>query len=184
MNFEEGHRLIFSDGKAVPVVDISILDDDASADRVDALVDSFGALHVGVNIGMNLPQRMRALYSSGSEVNFRLSAGGPGADGEDDIPGDKRVPICGFGQGIRALEHHPAAVPFRRSVCYRWQPDKLWLLLPAMRRILGHERPGRQAGPNGAEAAGIERWRRCRLRPRGLGLGCGQLRSRRLLPIC
>lgn len=64
MNFEEGHRLIFSEGKPVPLVDIGILDDDASADRVDALVDSFGALHVGVNIGMNLPSRMQALYSS------------------------------------------------------------------------------------------------------------------------
>ncbi len=70
MNFEEGHRLLFSDGKAVPLVDISILDDDASADRIDALVDSFGALHVGVNIGMNLPQRMRALYSSGARSSF------------------------------------------------------------------------------------------------------------------
>jgi hypothetical protein len=70
MNFEEGHRLIFSDGKAVPVVDISILDDDASADRVDNLVDSFGALHVGVNVGMNLPQRMRALYSNGVRSSF------------------------------------------------------------------------------------------------------------------
>jgi hypothetical protein len=65
MNFEEGHRLIFSDAKAVPVVDISILDDDASADRLDGLVDSFGGLFVGINIGMNLPQSMRALYSSG-----------------------------------------------------------------------------------------------------------------------
>ena len=70
MNFEEGHRLIYSDGKAVPVVDISIIDDDASADRVDALVDCFGSLHVGVNIGMNLPQRMRALYSSGARSNY------------------------------------------------------------------------------------------------------------------
>jgi hypothetical protein len=70
MNFEEGHRLIFSEGKAVPVVDISILDDDASADRVDALVDKFGALQVGVNIGMNLPQRMKALYSSGARSPF------------------------------------------------------------------------------------------------------------------
>lgn len=70
MNFEEGHRLIFSQGKGVPVVDISILDDDASADRVDALVDGFGALLVGVNVGMNLPQRMRALYSSGVRSAF------------------------------------------------------------------------------------------------------------------
>ena len=70
MNFEEGHRLIFSDGKAVPVVDISILDDDASADRMDALVDGFGTLHVGVNVGMNLPQRMRALYSNGTKSSF------------------------------------------------------------------------------------------------------------------
>ena len=70
MNFEEGHRLIFSDGKAVPVVDISILDDDASADRVDNLVDSFGALNVGVNVGMNLPQSMRALYSNGARSAF------------------------------------------------------------------------------------------------------------------
>jgi hypothetical protein len=66
MNFEEGHRLIFSEGNGTPLVDISIIDDDASADRVDALVDSFGGLHVGVNIGMNLPQRMRALYSNGT----------------------------------------------------------------------------------------------------------------------
>lgn len=70
MNFEEGHRLIFSEGKAVPVVDISIIDDDASADRVDALVDKFGALQVGVNIGMNLPQKMKALYSSGVRSTF------------------------------------------------------------------------------------------------------------------
>jgi hypothetical protein len=70
MNFEEGHRLIFSDGKAVPVVDISILDDDASADRMDDLVDSFGAVHVGINVGMNLPQRMRALYSNGTRSAF------------------------------------------------------------------------------------------------------------------
>ena len=65
MNFEEGHRLIFSEGKAVPVVDISIIDDDASADRVDALVDKFGALQVGVNIGMNLPQKMKAPIPAG-----------------------------------------------------------------------------------------------------------------------
>jgi hypothetical protein len=70
MNFEEGHRLIFSDGKAVPVVDISLLDDDASADRVDNLVDSFGMLHVGVNVGMNLPQKMRALYSNGARSAY------------------------------------------------------------------------------------------------------------------
>jgi hypothetical protein len=70
MNFEEGHRLIFSDGNAVPIVDISTLDDDASADRIDALVENFGALHVGVNIGMNLPSRMRAIYSNGERSNY------------------------------------------------------------------------------------------------------------------
>jgi hypothetical protein len=70
MNFEEGHRLIFSEGEGTPLVDISIIDDDAAADRVDALVDSFAGLYVGVNIGTNLPQRMRALYSSGSRVGY------------------------------------------------------------------------------------------------------------------
>jgi hypothetical protein len=47
-----------------------MIDDDASADRVDDLVDNFGGLHVGVNIGMNLPQRMRALYSSGTRAAY------------------------------------------------------------------------------------------------------------------
>jgi len=51
-------------------VDISIIDDDGSADRVDALVDNLGGLLVGVNIGMNLPQRMRALYSNGARSAY------------------------------------------------------------------------------------------------------------------
>jgi hypothetical protein len=70
MNFEEGHRLIFSDGKGIPLVDVSLIDDDASADRVDGLVDHFGGLMVGVNVGMNLPQRMRALYSNGTRSPY------------------------------------------------------------------------------------------------------------------